>query len=148
MTLPGTMPITRPRGRTMLRRALALRCPHCGGGPAFVTWRRLLPSCPVCGLRFERGERGYWLGSYFFNLIAIETVFVVWMAAFLAATWPDPPWDFFQLGTAALMLVTPIAGFPFSRTLFVAFDLWVRPASPEDFAAPHEPARRRLLPGD
>ena len=132
----------------MLRRALALRCPHCGGRPAFLTWRRLMPSCPVCGLRFERGERGYWLGSYFFNLLASETVFVVWIAAFLGATWPDPPWQIFQIGTAALMLVTPIACFPFSRTLFVAFDLWVRPATPEDFAAPHEPAWRRSPPGD
>ncbi len=146
MSLLPVSPVSRPTGLAMLRRALALRCPHCGGRPAFLTWRRLMPSCPVCGLHFERGERGYWLGSYFFNLLAIETVFVIWFAGFLAVTWPHPPWDIFRIGTAALMLVTPIACFPFSRTLFIAFDLWVRPATPEDFAAPHEPARRRLLP--
>ena len=62
-----------------LIRALRLRCPHCGGRPIFVTWSRLLPNCPVCGLGFERGEQGYWLGAYFFNLMAVETVFSIWI---------------------------------------------------------------------
>ena len=36
-------------------------------------------------------------------------------------------------------LIVPPLGFPYSRTLFLAFDLWVRPATPEDFVLPHEP---------
>jgi hypothetical protein len=49
--------------------------------------------------------------------------------------------------TTVLMLVVPFAFFPYSKTLFLAFDLWVRPATEEDFAAPHEEARnlRRKL---
>jgi uncharacterized protein (DUF983 family) len=122
-------------------RALRLRCPHCGGGPIFVTWSRLLPNCPVCGLGLERGEEGYWLGAYFFNLMAVETVFSIWVVAFLVWTWPTPPWQLFQITTIALMVVFPFLFFPFSKTLFLAFDLLVRPATDEDFVAPHEEAR-------
>jgi len=127
-----------------LARAMRLRCPHCGGGPIFTSWFRLLPVCPVCGLGLERGEQGYSLGAYFFNLMATEAAFTVWVAGFLAATWPDPPWNVFQLTTAVLMVVFPIAFFPFSKTLFLAFDLLMRPPSEQDFAAPHEQARIKL----
>jgi uncharacterized protein (DUF983 family) len=121
-------------------RAMRLRCPHCGGGPIFTSWSRLLPACPVCGLGLERGEDGYWLGAYFFNLMAMETVFSVWVVGFLLETWPSPPWDIFQSSTAALMVVFPIVFFPFSKTLFLAFDLLMRPPDEHDFAAPHEPS--------
>ena len=57
------------------RRALLLRCPACGGGPVFLRWLRMAPACATCGLRFGRGEPGYWLGAYFLNLVAAETVF-------------------------------------------------------------------------
>jgi hypothetical protein len=39
------------------------------------------------------------------------------------------------------MLVVPIAFFPYSKTLFLAFDLLVRPPCEEDFVVPHEEAR-------
>ena len=39
------------------------------------------------------------------------------------------------------MLVVPVAFFPYSKTLFLAFDLLVRPPSEEDFVLPHEAAR-------
>jgi uncharacterized protein (DUF983 family) len=127
-------------GRSFAR-ALRLRCPHCGGGPIFVTWSRLVPNCPVCGLGLERGEQGYWLGAYFFNLMAVETAFTIWVVGFLLWTWPSPPWAFFQASTVVLMLIVPVAFFPYSKTLFLAFDLLVRPATQEDFVLPHEAAR-------
>jgi hypothetical protein len=63
------------------------------------------------------------------------------VVGFLLATWPDPPWQLIQATTVALMLVVPFAFFPYSKTLFLAFDLMVRPATEEDFAVPHEEAR-------
>ncbi len=134
-------PPSRRRVSTLFSRAMRLRCPHCGGSPIFVTWSHLVPNCPVCGLGLERGEQGYWLGAYFFNLMAMETVFTVWVVGFLWWTWPTPPWGLLQAATIALMLVVPVAFFPYSKTLFLAFDLWVRPATEEDFVVPHEEAR-------
>ncbi len=106
-----------------------------------MTWSRLVPNCPVCGLGFERGEQGYWLGAYFFNLMAVETVFVVWVIGVLLWTWPAPSWGFLQVSTVTLMLIVPYAFFPLSKTLFLAFDLLVRPPEEEDFILPHEEAR-------
>jgi hypothetical protein len=92
-------------------------------------------------LNLERGEQGYWLGAYFFNLMAVETIFTGWVIAFLLWTWPSPPWGVFQVVTVLLMLVSPFLCFPFSKTLFLAFDLLVRPPTDADFIAPHEPSR-------
>ena len=136
-----TSPLSSRRVTTLFARALRLRCPNCGGRPVFVTWSHLVPNCPVCGLGFERGEQGYWLGAYFFNLMAVEVAFTVWVVGFLLWTWPSPPWQLFQYTTLGLMLVVPIAFFPYSKTLFLAFDLLVRPPCEEDFVVPHEEAR-------
>ncbi len=105
-----------------------------------------MPNCPVCGLGLERGEQGYWLGAYFFNLMAVETSFTIWVVGFLLWTWPSPPWEFFQASTVVLMLIVPVAFFPYSKTLFLAFDLLVRPATEEDFVLPHEAARHLRPP--
>ena len=43
--------------------------------------------------------------------------------------------------SVVLMLVVPVAFFPYSKTLFLAFDLLVRPPTEEDFTVPHEEAR-------
>jgi len=143
--LPPSLPVSdasrrKHRTATMFSRALRLRCPHCGGAPIFLTWYHLVPNCPVCGLGLERGEQGYWLGAYFFNLMAVEVVFSVWFVGFLVFTWPNPPWQLFQVSSIVLMLIVPFAFFPYSKTLFLAFDLLVRPPSEEDFAVPHEEA--------
>jgi hypothetical protein len=65
------------------------------------------------------------------------------MTAFLLATWPSPPWGLFQWSTVGLMLAIPVAFFPFSKTLFLAFDLWIRPPDAEDFDAPREAGRHQ-----
>lgn len=71
-------------------RALRLRCPHCGGGPIFASWFPMCPRYPVCGLGFERGEQGYVVGAYMFNIIAAELLFAAIAAGVVAATWPSP----------------------------------------------------------
>jgi hypothetical protein len=76
----------------------------------------------------------------------METVFTVWVVGFLLWTWPSPPWDFFQISTLILMLITPFVCFPYSKTLFLAFDLLVRPPTEEDFVVPHEEARNLRRP--
>ncbi len=83
--------------------------------------------CSRCGLPFERGESGYQVGSYMFNLIAAELVFAAIFIAVVVATWPDPPWTLLTWGGAAMMLALPLLFFPFARTIFLAFDLIFRP---------------------
>ncbi|MGH7630616.1 MAG: DUF983 domain-containing protein [Gemmatimonadales bacterium] len=118
---------------TLTARALRLRCPHCGGGPLFSSWFRVRDRCPACHLRLERGEHGYVVGAYMFNIIAAELLFGAIAAAVVVATWPSPPWTALQWGGAALMIAAPLACYPFSKTLFLAFDLMFRPAQPEEF---------------
>lgn len=126
-------------------RALRLRCPACGGGPVFASWVRILPSCPSCGLRFDREpEGGYWVGSNTINLFATEGVFAALFVGVLFATWPTPPWTLLTWGGLLLMLVFPVFFYPFSKTLFIAVDLVFRPAEPGDYETPREPAPNSL----
>lgn len=115
-------------------RALRLRCPHCGSRPIFRSWFRMREYCPVCGIPLERGEPGYQVGSYMFNIIASELVFAFLFILALLVTWPDPPWQVLQYGGIALMVVAPFLLYPFSKTLFLAFDLLFRPTTPEELS--------------
>ena len=121
--------------------ALRLRCPNCGRGRIFISWFRIRAHCPVCGLKLERGEEGYQVGSYMFNIIAAELCFAVVFFAILIATWPDPPWRLLEYGGIALMIIAPFVFFPFSKTLFLAFDLVFRPAAHDELAPPGDAAR-------
>jgi uncharacterized protein (DUF983 family) len=117
-------------------RALRLRCPHCGKGNLFASWLRMRSRCPVCGFRLERGEEGYQVGSYMFNLVASELAFALAFVAIVTLTWPSPPWRLLEYGGIILMLIVPFVFFPFSKALFLAFDLLFRPAAREDLARP------------
>jgi uncharacterized protein (DUF983 family) len=115
-------------------RAIRLSCPNCGGGPIFRSWFRVRPYCPSCGLPLERGEQGYQVGSYMFNIIAAELIFVAVFLGVVFITWPTPPWLLLQYGGIALMILAPVIFFPFSKTLFLAFDLLFRPATRDELS--------------
>jgi len=120
------------RVRRLLWRAIRLRCPNCGGGPIFRSWLKMRAQCPVCGIELERGEDGYQVGSYMFNIVAAELLFLAVFLVLLFLTWPAPPWTLLQYGGLVLMIVAPFVFFPFSKTLFLAVDLLFRPASGTD----------------
>jgi uncharacterized protein (DUF983 family) len=126
----------RPVKRALLLfwRALRLRCPNCGGGPIFRSWFGMRPYCPSCGLPLERGEEGYQVGSYMFNIVAAELIFVLLFLGVVVITWPSPPWRLLQYGGIALMILAPILFYPFSKTLFLAFDLVFRPATRDELS--------------
>jgi hypothetical protein len=71
-----------------------------------------------------------------FNIVASELVFAAAFLGVLVLTWPDPPWDALLYGGVVVMLVAPFVFYPFSKTLFLAFDLIFRPPSQEDFDQP------------
>lgn len=109
--------------------ALRLRCPQCGAGGLFRGWFRMVSVCGACGLRTERGEQGYIVGAYMFNIVAAELLWAMVFLLTLARTWPDPPWDLLLWGGGALMLALPFLLYPFSKTVFLAFDLLFRPVA-------------------
>ncbi len=129
----SSMALTFRRVSQLVLRALRLRCPNCGGGPIFRSWFRMCLHCPVCHLALERGEEGYQVGSYMFNIIAAELIFAAIFIGGLWLTWPSPPWDMLLYGGVALMVVVPFLFFPFSKTLFLAFDLVFRPPGRDEF---------------
>jgi uncharacterized protein (DUF983 family) len=111
----------------MFARAIRKHCPVCGGGGLFEGWFRMRAQCPTCGVRFNRGESGYALGAMWFNLLAAEAVTVGISLTTIIQTWPNPPWDFLQITGPIEAVMMPLLFFPFSKTLFLAFDLCFRP---------------------
>jgi uncharacterized protein (DUF983 family) len=122
------------RSLRLFLRALRLRCPNCGQGRLFTSWFRMRERCPVCGLRVERGDEGYQVGSYMFNIIAAELLFAALFIGAILLTWPSPPWTLLEYGGIALMILAPFVFFPFSKTLFLAFDLIFRPAAHDELS--------------
>ena len=127
----------------LLWRAAWLRCPNCGGGPLFRSWLRMRERCPVCGLLLERGEEGYQVGSYMVNIIASELVPLAVFVLVLVLTWPAPPWGLLQYAIPALAVLAPFVFYPVTKTLFLAVDLMVRPATPDEL----RPDLRSSSPG-
>ena len=113
-------------------RALRLRCPNCGGGPVLKNWMKLQVRCGSCGLRLERGEHDYFVGSLMLNYVITGTLLLVTLAVVLVAMWPEVPWTAFQYGGPLAMVVIPFAIFPFTKLLWLALDLMMRPATPEE----------------
>jgi len=131
----------RPHALLMLARALLLRCPNCGSGGLFASWFKLRPACAGCGLVLER-EEGYFLGAMMFNLVAAETLFVLVLVGVILWTWPEPPWDALWIGGMAGMVLFPLALYPVSKTLWLAFDLMFRPTQRRDFQEHHSDLSR------
>lgn len=138
---------------SVLRRGFAKRCPVCGQGHLFRHWLRMAPVCPRCGLRFRRVP-GHWLGSWFLNVCVVQTVVVLVLLIGVAATYPDSPMLLLTILTVLAAVLTPLVFFPFSRTIWTAIDVAMRPLEFDDGVAPgfeledelqrlHHTARRR-----
>jgi uncharacterized protein (DUF983 family) len=117
-------------------RTLARRCPNCGGGPVITRWIHTVPACPRCRLRLDRGESDYFLGAIVFNMAFAEGLLATGLVAVLLWTWPNPPWNALYYGGIAGLIVAPILFYPYSKLLWLAFDLIFRPLRPEDVEEP------------
>ena len=120
---------------TLLRRVPARRCAVCGQGGLFRQWVRMAPRCPTCGLVFLRVP-GQWLGSWFLNICLAQTVVVLILLLGVGFTWPDPPMLLISVSAAVAALAVPFAFFPWSRTIWLAIDLAMRPLDFDDGVAP------------
>ena len=115
----------------------------CAGGPPALSalrWPAGVSSlaqdvahCPTCGLRFDRGEPGYYLGAIWINLLLAESLSMAVIFTVIVRAWPTPPWDTLAWTAPLEALIAPFILFPFSKTLFLAFDMGIRPLAPKDF---------------
>lgn len=125
---------TIPR-RLLLGRALVLRCPVCGRGRLFRRWFTMLDRCPRCGLHFER-ERGQWTGHLGLNsMVSFGAVLAV-LLGFALLTWPELPATAAIATAIAVAIITPLAFYPWSKTLWLALDLAVDPVQADELRPP------------
>jgi uncharacterized protein (DUF983 family) len=120
--MPG--PVGFPGPVVLLARGATLRCPRCGSGHLFRRYVHLRPACPRCRLHFER-EPGYWTGALAVNIAMVMAVFVVAFVVILVLTVPDVPVGPSLAVLVPVMVLGPVVGYPFSKTLWMALDYGV-----------------------
>jgi len=124
-----------PSVRRMLARGCVRHCPRCGSGGLFDSWFKMKPRCPRCGLWFER-EEGEFLGAYVINygavsaVVAVVLVLVIAVEATGQSRWLVP---LLALG-GLLAVVIPIVTYPFSKTVWCAIELTMKPLDPREVA--------------
>ena len=105
------------------------RCPVCGQGHLFRRWFTMLERCPKCDLKFERIE-GHWTGDLGINtIVSFGALLIVLLVGFLAF-WPTPPIVVIIIAAVVAAGLLPLAFFPFSKTIWLALDLMMRPLDP------------------
>lgn len=124
-----------PSTTTMLLRAFSKHCPVCGQGHLFRRWFTLIERCPRCGLRFERIE-GHWTGDLGINTIVSFGALLVTLFVGIFATYPDIPAGPLLVAAIGVAAIVPIVFFPFSKTIWLALDLMMRPLEPGEVTGP------------
>jgi uncharacterized protein (DUF983 family) len=107
----------RPTIRTLISRALRLRCPRCGEGPIFrrvVTYTEH-PACPHCGFAYD--PRGESLVFMYFSTAFLTGLLVVVM---LLTNPEDLGWARARLVAGALALY--FVSMPFRKALAIALN--------------------------
>ena len=95
--------------------------------------------CPTCAYRFER-EEGFFLGAYVMNLVIAQGLVIllaVVPAIILFNTNPDASLWPLVAGGVVGAVVAPLFFYPWSKTLWVAIELIMRPlhaSEPSDVA--------------
>jgi uncharacterized protein (DUF983 family) len=121
---PDVVPL--PGAAKMLWRAATKGCAVCGERRLFHRWFTMKDRCPRCGLRFERIE-GHWTGDLGINTVVSFGVLLITLFVGVFTTYPDVPAApllLIALGVAALV---PFVFYPFSKTIWLAIDLLMRP---------------------
>ena len=125
---PTPTPISRGQ---LLRRGCLKHCAVCGQGKLFRSWFRMLERCPRCDLRFERID-GHWSGDLGINtIVSFGALFVTLIVGF-GATYPDVPGIPLFICAVSVALLVPVLFFPFSKTIWLAIDLMMRPLEPQE----------------
>jgi uncharacterized protein (DUF983 family) len=128
--------------RRVIVRACAKHCAVCGQGKLFRRWFTMIERCPRCDLRFERIE-GHWTGDLGINtIVSFGALLIVLLVGFLAF-WPDPPITVIIIAAAIAAGIVPVVFFPFSKTIWLALDLMMRPLEPGEVRPGYGPQREQ-----
>lgn len=120
--------ITHPVNRwRLLGRALRRRCPQCGNAGFFAGWFKLNERCPICGIASDR-VAGHFVGAVGFNTIFSFGILLVVLLAGTGLMYPDFKVVPMLIACLSTALFVPLLFWPFSQTLWMAFDLAWRPA--------------------
>jgi hypothetical protein len=92
-------------------------------------------TCPRCGHRFHR-EPGHWCGSWFLNLCLAQLVAVVYLIIAVGISWPDSPDLVVAVAGLVVTLAASLLFFPYSRTIWCAIDLAMKPLDFTEDVAP------------
>jgi uncharacterized protein (DUF983 family) len=132
-----------PSVPTMFRRAVVLKCPHCGSRHTFIKrWLGRHPRCRSCGIAWHR-EHGFELGPIAVNVVITFFLLSAGMVVAFIATSPDFPVLQLTVSMIVAAVIIPLIAYPFTYTLWLAFDLAVhRPDARElaEAAAAMQPA--------
>lgn len=115
----------------MLARSARRSCPRCGTPGAFESWSNLREWCSGCGFAFER-ESGYWVGAMIINTTVTFALFLVVTVGWTILAWPDVPWTALLVASFTLMLVVPIAFYPWSKSFWMAIELSYHELEPRE----------------
>jgi uncharacterized protein (DUF983 family) len=121
-------PVT-PRFSTLLGRACRLHCPVCGSGHLFRHWTKIVQRCPRCGYPFERIE-GQFIGAVGMNTILTFGALLITLVIGLVLTAPDVRVAPILIVSVSIALLMPIFLYPYSKTIWTAIDLRMRPLEP------------------
>ncbi|HEY6532026.1 MAG TPA: DUF983 domain-containing protein [Acidimicrobiales bacterium] len=124
-TAKGALVPSEHPGRLFLR-GFTKRCPVCGQGHLFRSWFRMIADCPRCGLTFNRIE-GQWSGDIGVNTIVSFGALLVVLLGGVLLNWPDPPMLAIGILAVSVAVVVPLVFLPFSKTVWLAADLLMRP---------------------
>jgi len=107
-------------------RALLRRCPRCGERGIWRGWFVFRERCPHCGLELDRGESDHFYGAFLLNFVVAELIPAVAFVVILIVTWPSPPWTAITWTAVILAASAPLATYPFTKTVWLALDLFFR----------------------
>lgn len=116
------------RFRTLLWRAVRLRCTLCGKGRMFDGYWKVRESCSHCGQDFAR-EQGFFLGSIYFNYgLTAVIVAVAYPLLLFNEVVPERT----LLWSSLLFTVLfPVWFFRYARALWAGFDQYWDPREGE-----------------
>lgn len=95
----------------------------------------MVERCPTCGFRFER-EQGHWVGALGINTVVSFGALLATIVVGIVATAPDVAVVPVTVAACAVAILTPLVLFPFTRTLWSAVDLLMRPLEPGELPEP------------